>query len=41
MFDVIKIRLKSKDEMRNGKGNPKKELDNRGIFKTSHMELSA
>ena len=27
MCDVIKIRLKRKDERRGGKGNPKKEID--------------
>ena len=32
MCDVIKIGLKSKDERRSGKGNPKKEIDNRRII---------
>ena len=27
MCDVIKIRLKRKNERRSGKGNPKKEMD--------------
>ena len=37
IFDVIKRR----DERRSGKETPKKEMNNRRIFMTSHMTLSS
>ena len=42
MCDVIKIRLKRRDERKSGKGNPiKKDMDFDVIFMTSHMTLSS
>ena len=42
MCDVIKKScLKRRDERKSGKGNPKKETDNRLIFMTSHLTLPA
>ena len=39
MYDVIKY--VKKGSMRGGKGNPKKEIENRRIFMTSHSTLYA
>ena len=42
MCDVLKIRIKRKDDRSGvGKETPEKEIDNRRIFMTSHMTISA
>ena len=41
MCDVIKYVLKGRLRGEVGKETPKKEIDNRRIFMTSHMTLSA
>ena len=40
MCDVIKIRIKGRMRGEVGKETPKKEIDNRRIFMTSHITLS-
>ena len=41
MCDVIKIRLKRRNERRKRKGTPKKEMDLDVFFITSYMTLSS